>query len=325
MKLEKVYLYLWLSLLLIVGLTFINLSIFFEVRRMEEEYLHKLAYLHFTNYVNNQQYRGDQQVLINPDRTENLKVFVFEDPIRPFQTVKVGIRQELIQNRMDTLMKRLLFLEFVLVFTLVFLYQAVIEGYLKKLSSKEEWVRRLMLSLTHRLGNFMSTQKVLLTLLKKDHPHDKNVDRMERSILRADRDFSIFLNLIKEVRDIKPEILDVKHMIEESLRYFEDERGKKTILVNLTSMKVRMDRADLEDVLYNLIGNALKHSKSFVQVRVCPSRSMLVIRNDYSSFTNHGMGLGIELTRKVLERYGFELIMRLKKDYTVFVIFKGKD
>jgi len=36
---------------------------------------------------------------------------------------------------------------------------------------------------------------------------------------------------------------------------------------------------------------------------------------------NSGMGLGFELTKEVVKRYGFSLNVRIKKGYTVFLSF----
>ncbi|RME07774.1 MAG: ATP-binding protein [Aquificota bacterium] len=86
-----------------------------------------------------------------------------------------------------------------------------------------------------------------------------------------------------------------------------------------------MNREDLQDVLYNLIGNAIKHSRGFVHIKTCSRRDLLVVRNDMSPVENHGMGLGVELTRRILEKYGFRLKISLRKHYTAFIQFKKRE
>lgn len=324
MKLEKFLLYFLLFLLLVFGLSFINLTIFLELKRIESKVLYDLAYSHFVVHQHNPNYRGNKYVEINPNSEKGYRLYLFEDPIDPIRRTKVGIREGYYAANIDNLMKKLFLVEFFLILTLVLLYQTIIEGYVKKLREKEEWIKTLMLALTHRLGNFMATQKVLVSLLMKFYPQDKNLQKMEKSILKAEKDFSIFTNLIKENKNLEKEQLNIKEFILNSLNYFSEEVKNKKIYSQLKDMYVFMDKTDLEDVLYNLIGNAIKHSKSFLHIKVCPKRRMLIIRNDKSSGITSGMGIGNELTRKVLERYGHKLTVRIRKDYTVFVELSTK-
>ncbi|MFN4012544.1 MAG: sensor histidine kinase [Aquificaceae bacterium] len=321
MSLEKLWLYISLSLLLVLGFGLINLTVFLEVKKIEEEHMYRLAHTSFTIYLHNRAYKGDERVVINPSPENLYRVYIFEDPTNPLGSIKIGIKKDYLNERMNQLMKRLLIVEFFLVFALVFLYQTVIESYIKRIREKEEWIKRLMLALTHRLGNFMSTQKVLTTLLKKSYPEDKNIQRIEKSVLKAYKDFSIFINLARENRKLEKSFLNLKELILESLTYFEEELKRKKLILNLKDMKVFMDRADLEDVLYNLVGNAVRHSKSRVHIKICPKVGILIIKNDVSHVEKPGMGLGFELTREVVKRYGFSLNVRIKKDYTVFLSF----
>ncbi|MCX8060171.1 MAG: hypothetical protein N3C13_03120 [Aquificaceae bacterium] len=316
--------YMSLSSLLVVGFGIINLIVFREVKKAEEEQLYELARQHFKHYLCNPKYRGEGYAVVNPNPDQGYRVFLFEDPSNPLRTVKVGIKKESTRKRAEALVKRLMLIEFVFVFTLVLLFQTLVESYIGKLKDKEEWVRGLMLSLMHRLGNFMATQRVLLAMLKKNSAKDANLQRMERSLQRAQREFSIFMNLAKENPPLEVSPQNLEELIKESLKYFEEELGKKRLVLSLREMHVRINRTDLEDVLYNLIGNAVKHSKSLLHLKVCPKLGILVIRNDVGEGVSFGMGIGVELTRRVLKRYGFELRIRLKSHYTVFVHFTGR-
>lgn len=324
MSLEKLWLYLSLFLLLVLGFSLINLAVFFEVRKIEEEYLYKLAYQSFVIHLHNKEYKGDENVVINPMSEDLYRVYFFENPTYPFKSVKVGIKKDYIYKRINQLMKRLLTVEFFLVLALVFLYQTVVEGYIKRLKEKEEWIKRLMLTLTHRLGNFISTQKVLIALLKRSYPEDKNLQRIEKSVLKAQKDFSIFTNLARENPKLEKDFLNLKELIMDSLGYFEEELKRKRLILSLKDMQVFMNRADLEDVLYNLISNAIKHSKSLIHIKVCPKVRTLIIRNDISHVEGSGMGLGSELVKEVIKRYGFSFTVRVKRNYTVSVKFVKK-
>ncbi|MEJ5338646.1 MAG: hypothetical protein WHS43_03205 [Aquificaceae bacterium] len=325
MKAEKFWLYFSLSLLLVAGLSLINLVVFLELKRLGEESLYRIAYQHFLNYLQNPQHRGDEDFLINPPEGSQHRIYIFEDPTNPLRTIRVGVREEFLKERTDSLVKRLLFLEFFLVFTLVFLYQRVVEGYLTRLREKEEWIKGLLLSLAHRLGNFLATQRVLLAILKKSHPEDQNLKRLEKSLEKVQRELSLFINPVMEDRVDKRQLLNLKELVEEILNFFEEEKEGKRLILKVRDLYVRMNREDLQDVLYNLIGNAIKHSRGFVHIKTCSRRDLLVVRNDMSPVENHGMGLGVELTRRILEKYGFRLKISLRKHYTAFIQFKKRE
>ncbi len=321
MKLEKVWLYTSLFLLLVLGFSLINLTLFLEIRRQKEEELYRMAKLHFQLHLMNKNYRGDEDFLIDPKNPEGYRLYYFEEDSEPLRRVSVGVREGLFMEDINRIFKRLLLVEFFVIFTLVLLYQAVVEGYVKRLSEKEEWVRRLLLALIHRLGNFLATQRVVLALLRKKYPQEENLIRLEKSLSRAQRDFSLFMNMVRERQEPEEE-QRVDLLIRETLKYFEEELASKKVFTRLSEFYARMRKSDLEDVLYNLIGNAIRHSKSKLYIKLCPRKRMLVIRNDLVSKVEHGMGLGVELTKRTLEKYNYRLTIRLKSHYTAFVLFR---
>ncbi len=231
MKLEKLWLYLSLSVLLVVGFSLINLVVFLELRRLTEENLYKLAYQHFLNHLKSPQYMGDGDFVINPPAGSEYRVYIFEAPQDPLRSVRVGVRGEVLKQRTDRMMKKLFLVEFFLVFMLVFIYQRVIEEYLNRLRQKEDWIKTLMLSLTHRLGNFLATQKVLLAMLKKSYPQDQKIGKLEKSLQKVQRELSLFINPFREGRENKKERLELEELIKETLSFFEEElKGKRLLL-----------------------------------------------------------------------------------------------
>ncbi len=322
MRLEKFLLYLSLFTLLVAGFGLINLVVFLEIKRLIEENSYRLAYQHFLTHLQNPHHIGDKDFVINPPAVEGYRIYVFEAPENPLKSVRVGIREEFLRERKDSIMKRLLVAEFFLIFMLVFLYQRIIEEYFSRLKGKEEWIKSLMLSLTHRLGNFIATQKVLLAMLKKSYPQDEKIKRLEKSLQKVQRELSLFINPVKEGRENKRENIQLEDLIRETLSFFEEELKAKRLILRTERLFVYMNKEDLEDVLYNLIGNAIRHSRELIHIKVCAKKGLLVIRNDLGGEVKHGMGLGVELTRMVLKRYNFGLRISLKRHYTAFVLFK---
>ncbi len=325
MRVEKLRLYVYLALLLIVGFGLINLSVFVKLKRLYEEQEYELAKKHFLIHLYNPSYRGDEVFVIADKPSEGYRTYVFSNPTDPLRAVVVAVKEDRTLQEINRFMKGLLLLEFVLVFLLVLMFQLVMELYLRRLKEQEEWLRALMLSVTHRLGNFLATQKVSLALLKNKLPNDQSLKRMEKSLSKAQMDFNIFFNLIKEEKKPQKKYLAIDEQLMELLDYFQEELSGKKLTLRLKKAYVSMDEMDLRDILYNLLSNAVKHSASRVFIKVCSSKglTMLVVKNDVGGNTQVGMGMGLRLLQEVLKRYGAKLRVRIKKDYVVFVVFRG--
>ncbi len=145
---------------------------------------------------------------------------------------------------------------------------------------------------------------------------------MEKSLHKVQRELSLFINPVKEGRENKRENIQLEDLIKKTLSFFEEELKAKRLILRTERLFVHMNKEDLEDVLYNLIGNAIRHSRELIHIKVCAKKGLLVIRNDLGGEVKHGMGLGVELTRMVLRRYNFGLQISLKRHYTAFVLFK---
>ncbi|MFN3871191.1 MAG: hypothetical protein ACK4MW_06905, partial [Aquificaceae bacterium] len=65
----------------------INLAVFLELRKVEEENIYKIAYYHYTIHRHNPNYIGEEYVVINPTYGNSYRIYTFEDPLDPSKTV----------------------------------------------------------------------------------------------------------------------------------------------------------------------------------------------------------------------------------------------
>lgn len=325
MRAEKLRLYVYLALLLIAGFGLINLSVFLKLKRLYEEHEYELARKHFLVHLHNPSYRGDEVFAIGDKTSGGFRYYTFSDPTNPIKTVVVVVKQDIVSKEIDRFMKNLLLFEFVVIFLLILLFQLAIELHIKKIKEQEEWLRALMLSITHRLGNFLAIQRVNIALLKNKFYKEPSIKRLEKSLNRAQMDFSIFFNLIKDEKKLEKKYLALDEQVMSMLSYFEEELSNKKLTLRLKKVYVSMDEVDLKDILYNLLSNAIKHSSRKVFVKVCSTRGavLLAVKNDMGEGERLGMGIGTRLLQEVLKRYDAKLSVRIKRDYTVFVVLRG--
>jgi len=129
-----------------------------------------------------------------------------------------------------------------------------------------------------------------------------------------------------EERNLNPEWLKGDALLLETLKDFEEELRQKKVILHIREFYLYGDEADIKDILYNLVSNAVKYSKSFIHIKVCKNEKhvILIFRNDLYSLESKGMGIGLTLLRKVVNREEGEINIRIKKYYTVFLRLRGR-
>ncbi|MFN3813447.1 MAG: sensor histidine kinase [Aquificaceae bacterium] len=303
-----------------------NFLLFYEIRSLVDESLYREAYAHYLIYTSNRNYKGDEHFYIQDDKGNAYRIFVFKDPSEPLKDINVSVSKPYVEKLINDPIKRIFFAEFLTIFSVILVYQLVIDNFLRKIHEQEEWTKSLIVSIAHKFGNFLSVQKVNLSLLKSGKTDGSTIRRIERSLSRVEKDMNLFLNILKEEKHMKKEWIRADRILIDLLKDFEEDMMDKRLIAKLSEVYVYADSVDLMDIFFNLISNSIKHSKSFVQIRMCKTNeeALFVFRNDMSSASGGGMGVGNVLLSKVVERQGGKLSVRIKKYYTAFLSLKGR-
>jgi len=181
----------------------------------------------------------------------------------------------------------------------------------------------MLLSLTHRLGNFLASQKINAELLEDSPP----VRRLKRSLQDLDRSyhrtFSLLETLQKE-RNVREEKLDLEKMVRDAISSHRDTDRSLRLDAPAAKLWLKANPVYVELLISLLVENALKYSRSRVHVKLCRSRSgkpILLIRNDVSG-KEGGTGIGLQIVRFIAERIGADLKIRIRSNFTVLVVFR---
>jgi signal transduction histidine kinase len=235
----------------------------------------------------------------------------------------VAVREEYLKESIKPSLKRLFFFQFLLIFSLILVYQLALDRLWKNVEEGREFGRFLVKSISHKLGNFLAVQKTNLSLLQKNNS-PQALGRIQRSIKRLEKDVSLILRLSEE--ELKPVKVwvDFWSVLENVLSLFEEEiKEKKLIFRKGKDLYLHTDERILEDVLYNLLSNAIKYSNSFIHLRVSvgKNRVLFSVRNDFVENAKGGMGLGLKLLQRHAQRMDSQLAIRIKKHYTAHLCF----
>jgi len=193
----------------------------------------------------------------------------------------------------------------------------ILNNYLRKEREIKEYLKLFLLILTHKLGNFLSLQKVNLEILKQKCSEEKVLQRMEEGYSVLKRDLFNILDKIKnfstETSKKEVNIADIVNRILNNL----PEATYKKFSLSLKPALFIIDPNDAESLVFFLIENALKYSQSAVKIRsgTFKGKSYLIICNNISNKTSFqkGKGLGLELVKLICKRYNLKLKIKSKE------------
>jgi len=320
---ERLKLTIAFALLLTVGFLALNTLLFFELKKNTEESIYYKAYAHYLLYLINPSHRGDENFILSEQIPKGF-AYAFNHPREEFKNVYVIVKENYLTETIKPSIKRMFALQFFLIFSLIALYQIVLDRLWKRVEEGKQFSKALVQSLTHKLGNFISVQKTNLSLLKRSYV-PQALDRMQRSIEKLEKDVGLILRLSQE--EVEPHRVwtNLRQSLESTIDFLrEDLEGKRLVLRCRKDIYLLADQRELEDVLYNLISNAIKYSVSFINIRamIYRGRLILTVRNDFLDTTGRGMGLGLKLLEKHAKRMDAELTIRVRQKYNVHVCFR---
>lgn len=151
----------------------------------------------------------------------------------------------------------------------------------------------------HELNIPLSTIKANTTLLKKNTEDEKTLKRLERiddASLRLQRLYDeLVYTLSKEIHEIEKETFDIQHTIEERVSFFK-EQGRNDFDVSLNPYRVTTDKIGFEQMVDNIISNAMKYSEK-------TSLISIALHDDVLTVEDKGVGMSASELLRVHERY----------------------
>lgn len=163
----------------------------------------------------------------------------------------------------------------------------------------ENTLTTLTNEIIHELNIPLSTIKANTTLLKKNTEDEKTLKRLERiddASLRLQRLYDeLVYTLSKEIHEIEKETFDIQHTIEERVSFFK-EQGRNDFEVLVKPYAVIADKIGFEQMVDNIISNAMKYSEK-------TSLISIALHDDVLTVEDKGVGMSASELLRVHERY----------------------
>ncbi len=192
-------------------------------------------------------------------------------------------------------------------------------------SQKEEFLKiteLILLALSHKLGNALSSFKINLEILKSESKDNHIIERMLNQYKTLEEHFRIltaFLEMTIRSRFFtKKARINLKILIEDIVWELLNEDENKNVKVYGSGLfKLNANKSAINLALYLILENAFKYSKDYIRIKIC-NKSITVV-NDVKP-KKGGMGVGIAIAEKILDLYNLRLKYKHKGNTFITVI-----
>lgn len=299
---------------MVAGFSVINIVAILSYKRIIEESLLREAALHKSLIAIVKSYQIPEYIKITDKELEEFskigvtdgKFILVKNSYILDKTVRFGI---------------LLFVwEIALVVSLNYILYITIVRYIKRREEFERLLGAIVLSISHKIGNFLSSQRINLQILKDTN--NPAVDRLFSAYSFMERDFKRLTKTLRELSFIEEskEKVDIMELIGDIVGQLESLGNKRKIILSGRNVSVNYNRIKLENILFPVIENAFFYSKDFVHIKVCLREGVsVVVRNDIGKLSG-GSGVGEALAKYLLETEGGEFKKKFGEKYYTVVI-----
>ncbi len=231
----------------------------------------------------------------------------------------------------------------ILLLALVGLYLARL--FTRPMRRSIELLDRFIKDTTHELNTPLSTILTNVEGIDASSLDDRQRRKLERIEVAARTVSSLYDDLkfvtLEGKRPAREEEFDFAPLLRERLEYFEGMMRAKGIRLesSIRSAPIHADRRLLARVVDNLLSNAIKYNRrgGTIRVRLLPGKlriedtgrgiskvALSEIFERYSRFdeSEGGFGLGLDIVRRIVDRYGFDLKIDSEEGKGTWVVLR---
>ena len=187
-------------------------------------------------------------------------------------------------------------------------------------------VRELASGVAHEIGNPLNALSLNLSLLQRDYPSDEAIAECRRQIERLDGILKGFLQALKPSR---PSLMPgsaaepLRNCLKTLEHQFEERRIPVTLDIPAALPQVAIDPAQIEQVFFNLLKNALEAMKDgdslAIKIESDDNDVKITFRDSgigmdaetvshlfepYRTSKEHGNGLGLMISKRIVTDHG---------------------
>ena len=170
---------------------------------------------------------------------------------------------------------------------------------LERQEDQEKILEHLVRETLHEINLPLATIEANISMLLKNIQDEKSIKRVKRvqsaSFRLAKLYQKLSYHLKRQIFPIKKESFDLSKIISERVAFFE-ELGRNPIIAELETTIIFADRIGLEQVIDNLLENAMKYSDKSKPIKI-------TLHSNELKITDQGIGMDSNEILRVYERY----------------------
>jgi len=211
--------------------------------------------------------------------------------------------------------------------------------FLKPIQSERVKFDKFIKDSTHELNTPISAILMSIERLKKESIDPKILQRVAISAKRVQKIYSDLTYLLLEDEKRHVEKVNLKEVLENELTLYEELARKKNISIvkNFEEVYFTMDETSAQRLFSNLLSNAIKYNThgGEINIELSPHRFSMAnsgagidkahrekVFERFYRVSEHegGFGIGLDIVKRVCERYNIDVEIDSKNDMTVITL-----
>ena len=218
-------------------------------------------------------------------------------------------------------------------------------SYLLNLQHKiRKQITKISDEVIHELNIPLSTITTNTLMIKKNLQNEKDIIRLQRIEDATRKLRRLYENLVyditKDVLPIEKELFKVENVVKECSSYFL-EQGRNDFLFDMDDMQILTDKIGFEQVIDNLLSNAMKYSDKEGKIAIALKDMQLEIKDEgmgideaemlhihelyyQGNSESEGKGIGLSLVKRFCDRNGIGFTISSEKGVGTKIILDLK-
>lgn len=307
--------FLLILVVLMLGLTMINFIYIQSIRMQIEDGLRQQIINYQILLKHNIPFEYPRYLKITKSEMNNSYYILFEIDNPNYFYVDSRYFKEMIKDKLFLMV----YWDFIIMLVISLLYYFTVH----KMILREKRLRlnfeAILLVFSHKLRNYLSTQKINLELLNANNL--SIISRLEQSYNSLNNDISAMEKYIRNI-SIESEKFDeirIGDFINNKIGF--GEWFKLKVIGRNFSLKLNI--YDFESIIFLLFDNVKKYSKKYIYIRygIYKNKKYFVILNDICENCDAGLGIGLSLAEILCKKNGISIKWKKNRYFVVLMVF----
>ncbi len=210
--------------------------------------------------------------------------------------------------------------------------------------SQDRALEHLIKESLHEINLPIATIEANIQMLEKSIKEQKSItkiNRIKEALKRLKRLYNLLsYNIKKEILEIEKENISLDKLIKQRVEFFKN-FNRNSFILNLEPLEIYTDKIGLEQIIDNIIENAMKYSNKNSAITISLKDTVLIIEDrgigiDESELpyiyqryyqaqdSSKGEGIGLSIVKRFCDKEGINLKIESKKGIGTKVILDFK-